>query len=76
MKYSETNPPIMGNRIAKMNTRYDIKSGGSTILIIALFLYFRLKQTVIANLIFFILAFGSISKPEKELIARQNMNNY
>lgn len=53
----------LGNRIAKRNTRSDIKSGGGTILRNSSIPLFLTYQT--ANLIFFILAFGSSENQRK-----------
>lgn len=70
------NAPTRRSRIAKMNMTHNIKSGGSTILINGSIPWFLTYQTVITNVVFFILAFDSIRKPEKELIPRQNVSNY
>ena len=69
----EGNASTMSNRIAKMNTTYNIKSGSSTILINSSIPLFLTYQTAITNLIFSILAFDSITKLEKQLIPRKNV---
>lgn len=65
-----------GQKNCKMNTRCSIISRRGTILINSSIPLFLTYQTIIANLMFSILAFGSIRNPEKELIPRQYVNNY
>lgn len=55
-----------GQKNYKMNTRCSIISRRITILINSSILLFLTYQTIIANLIFSTLAFGSIRNPEKK----------
>lgn len=57
-----------GQMNCKMNSRCSIISRRITILINSSILLFLTYQTIIANLIFSTLAFGSIRDPEKKLM--------